>query len=239
MAEIRSAEIRSARRAAAEKKCKNGPRGRRRPISLDLVIAASKTCSLRRPPGGIAAWQVVISGFTQDLERPNGCQQLWDSLRRQRADGQTPVLLEPWNYDWRGLAELIWRFRPAGPPPRVDVFAYSWGGGWGFPRLAAELQKRGLEIARAVLCDAVYRPRLRLLAGAALLPVWQIVVPENVREVSWYYQRSGFPMGHPVVAADPRRTRVNPGVLVRGVTHHYMDDQACWWSGCLEAAAAA
>lgn len=183
----------------------------------------------------IPAWHVVISGFTQTLRQPTGCQQLWDVLRRARRESDAAVLLQPWNADWAGLADLIWRFRPA-EPPRVYCYAYSWGGGWGFPQLACELGERGIEIAHAVLCDAVYRPRLNLLAPIALTPIPRIVVPANVRLVDWYRQETGLPKGHQVVAADPRRTTVRPGVLLRGVTHHFMDDQSAWWRKCLEVA---
>lgn len=203
------------------------------------------------PPGiecpRIPVWHVVISGFTQSLSHPSGAQSLWDALRRARrprpcgqCDGDSaPVLLFPWDADWAGLAELIWRFRPLDRPTRVFCYAYSWGGGWGFPNLARELRKRGIEVSHAVLCDAVYRPRCRLLSAAALTPWPKILVPDNVREVTWYYQRGGLPAGHEVVAEDPDQTLVNPGVLIHGVTHHYMDDQSEWWLRSLAIASAA
>lgn len=153
------------------------------------------------------------------------------------------MLLVPWNFDWAGLADLVWRFRPSDRPARAYCYAYSWGGGWGFPTFARELDQRGIEIAHAVLCDAVYRPPRRylgaLVAWQALLSAPKIVVPPNVREVDWFYQREGLPEGHQVVAADPRRTRVNPGLRLYGVTHHYMDDQAAWWRKCQDVAAIA
>jgi hypothetical protein len=188
----------------------------------------------------IPIWHVVITGFTQKLEHPSGGQYLWNAIRRARHDcEEAACLLEPWNADWAGIATQIWRFRPINRPVRVYVYAYSWGGGWGFPQLAGGLQTRGIEIAHAVLADAVYRPPTRLLLVKSLLRTSQILLPANVREVSWFFQRTGLPMGHQIVAADPKRTKVNPGVECPGVTHHYMDDQPAWWLKSLEVAAAA
>lgn len=179
----------------------------------------------------------MISGFTQTLQRPNGVQTVWDALCVAARNAR--VVFYPWDFDWSALAEFILRFQPTDRPTRVYVYGYSWGGGWGFPQLALELQKRSITIEHAVLCDAVYRPRSRLLVWEALIPRSRIVVPANVREVSWFRQRTGLPMGHDVVAADPRHTKVNTGVLVPGCTHHYMDDQPCWQNKCLDIAAAA
>lgn len=189
---------------------------------------------------GIPLWHLVISGFTQKLEHPNGCQNLWNAIRRARRDCyEAATRLDPWNSDWAGIAELVWRFRPTDRPPAVFVYAYSWGGGWGFPQLAEQLADRGIEIEHAVLSDAVYKSPLRLLAPLSLTPWPEIRVPENVREVDWFYTRNGLPAGHKVVAANPKRTLINPGVLMPGVTHHYADDQPCWWLKSLEVASSA
>lgn len=190
--------------------------------------------------GGIPVWHVVISGFTQNLEHPNGCQYLWNAIRRAQDCDEAACRLEVWDADWAGIAELIWRFRPIDRPARVYISAYSWGGGWGFPQLAGELGKRGIEVIHAVLADPVYRPKSRLFVAAALVPGMKITVPANVREVSWFFQKTNrFLRGHDLIAADPERTKINPGVECPGVTHHYMDDQPCWWQKSLEVAAAA
>lgn len=190
--------------------------------------------------GGIPVWHVVISGFTQRLESPSGAQFLWNAIRRARANSaDAAALLEPWNADWRGIADLIWRFRPLDRPARVCCYAYSWGGGWGFPALARELAQRGIEIAQAVLCDAVYRPRWISFDWLALTRLPKIRVPANVREVSWFRQRTGLPAGHDVIAEDRTRTRVNAAVVCDGVAHQFMDDLDAWWLKSLSVAAAA
>lgn len=194
-----------------------------------------------QPSGGIPAWHVVISGFTQRLEHPSGSQYLWNSIRLARENcREAACLLEPWNSDWRGIAEWIWRFRPLDRPARVYVYAYSWGGGWGFPQLAKELDERGIEIQHAVLTDPVYRSPRRLLAPLALCPIVPIMVPANVREVSWFFQRTNrFLRGHEPIAADPLRTKINKGVECLGLTHHYMDDSNEWFLRCLRIASQA
>lgn len=186
----------------------------------------------------IGVWHVVISGFTQGVGRPNGAQLLWSMLRAAHQNGRAVVELFPWNADWSHVAEWIWRFRPLERPVRVYVYAYSWGGGWGFPRLARELGKRGIEIEAAVLSDAVYRHPLRSLAWLSLCRRPRIVAPANVREVFWFFQRVNKPAGHPVVAADPHRTFVHPGRQAE-VTHHYMDDLPAWYQQSIDVAAAA
>lgn len=201
------------------------------------MIAAAHPDHVSRPPRGIAVWHVVITGFMQTLREPTGGQQLWDEIRR--AQPGPPALLLPWNADWQGVADLIWRFRPLDRPPRVYVYAYSFGGGWGFPQLARELAEREIEIEHAVLADAVFRPRWRLLAPLSLTPWPKIVAPPNVRKVSWFRQRTGLPKGHNVVAADPDRTTVYPAVLIPGVTHHFMDDDSHWWAKSLAVASQA
>jgi len=80
----------------------------------------------------VSVWHLVISGFTQGIKAPNGAQLLWSMLRAAHQNGKSVVELFPWNADWSHVAEWIWRFRPLDRPVRVYVYAYSWGGGWGF-----------------------------------------------------------------------------------------------------------
>lgn len=205
---------------------------------LDLEHAQHAPASAVRSGGNfIGVWHVVISGFTQTLGHSNGVQSVWGAIRLAVPDcREADCLLLPWNANWPEIAEFIWQFRPADRPPRITVEAYSWGGGWGFPCLARELGKRGIDIEHAVLCDAVYRSPWRLLAWRSLTRRPKIVVPPNVREVSWFYQRTGLPMGHQVVAADSQATKIHDGVELPGVTHHYMDDQPAWRRKCLQVA---
>lgn len=184
----------------------------------------------------IRRWHVVISGFTQNEGRPNGSELLWSMLRQHDRGGNgTCTTLRPWNSPWDNFAEMVWRFRPLEAPPEVHVYAYSWGAGWGFPRLAHELGKRSLAIDTAVLSDAVYRNPLWSLAWLSLCRLPRIAVPPNVREVYWFFQRTNRPAGHTVVAADPERTIVHQGREARA-THNYMDDLPAFYQQSLAVA---
>lgn len=186
----------------------------------------------------IAVWHVVISGFTQHRGDPTGSQRLWLKLRGLVNNGRSCVEFFPWNSNWRDVAEWIWRCRPEERPPRVYVYAYSWGAGGGFVRLARALRKRGIEIEFAVLSDPVYCPPLRCLAWLALVPWIPIRVPDNVRRVHYFLQRLNFPRGHKLVADDARRTTIERPQEARQV-HHYMDTLFAWQYLCSDVAAAA
>lgn len=174
-------------------------------------------------PTPIKAWHVCISGFTQHLGRPNGLEVLWQQLRSRHHNGCVAVELCAWNDNWQHVAEFIWRFRPPHIRPQIYIYAYSWGGGWGFPSLARELRSRGLQVDAAVLSDAVYRHWYRAGNWRAYAPWSEIVVPCNVQRVHWFYQRQTRLRGHRVVAEDGDSTRVWGGIELE-VDHAYMDD---------------
>lgn len=181
------------------------------------------------------SWVLVISGFTQRLGAPNGCQRLWARLHREFSQEGVVILPLVWNADWRGVAELIHQTQNC-TKPTVIVAAYSWGAGWGFRRLSAELQKREIGIAESVLCDPVYRPRLWLLSWMALIPCLWFKVLQNVRSVAWFYQRTGPPMGHKPIAIDPSVTHIDEGIeLPPGVPHAFADDSRLWHEAVMDA----
>ena len=110
-------------------------------------------------------WHVVISGFLQDEGQPTGMVRLWRLLGERHSAADVRVELRSWNVNWRQLAELIWRMQPGAgrncfDPPRVKVYAYSWGAGWGAMQLARQLRRRGIGVAAMVLSDPVYRSPL-------------------------------------------------------------------------------
>lgn len=99
---------------------------------------------------------------------------------------------------------------------------YSWGG-YTAIKLAQQLAKRGLRVRHIILSDAVYRHHYWLGQWRALVPWTKIVIPKNVQEVTWFYQRQNLPRGHNIVALNGK-TIINPGISVHGITHKYMDD---------------
>jgi len=203
----------------------------RAPRARSAIYSPARHC--------IRRWHLVISGFTQREGRPDGSQLLWSMLRQYDVGGNgTSTALRPWNSPWDDFAELIWRFRPLDAAPEIHVYAYSWGAGWGFPRLASELAKRSLAIDTAVLSDPVYRHPLWSLSWLSLLSLPRVVAPRNVREVWSFFQRENRPAGHQVVAADPACTIVHAGQRA-SATHAYMDDLPAYYQRSLRIASEA
>jgi hypothetical protein len=207
------------------------------------VLTPFRQCDCTYADDRVAKWHLVISGFTQHRGDPTGSQRLWMELRAAVGrEPNTAVEFFCWNADWNAVAEWIWRCGPAGEPPVVFVYAYSWGAGWGFVQLARELRKRGIDVRWAVLCDPVYRhpllPWLFFWLSISRLFRPRIVAPPNVDHV-WYcvqrLDRWPQPRGHQVIAAVPRATYVL-GPLLLERTHHYMDDAPEWHERALETA---
>lgn len=175
----------------------------------------------------IRTWHVVISGWLQNEGQPTGMVRLWRDLHARFTARRVRVELRVWNDRWDALAEFIWRLRSQAPvwpfaKPRIVIYGYSWGG-YSAVVLARLLQRRGLPVEHLVLSDAVYRHWYLLGQWRALLPGSRIVVPSNVKEVTWFRQGSGAFKGHDVVAVDARKTKIHPAKLAK-VHHRYMDD---------------
>jgi len=168
----------------------------------------------------IRIWHVPISGFTQSLERMSGIETLWLKLRQFSQPDISVLSPLQWKSDWRNLAEFMWR--TSSPDDiRVRVYAYSWGCGHGFVRLAKELRKRGIPIDNAVLSDPVYHSWVRPWRAVIFSPA--IKIPDNVRRVDWFFQRQNRPQATTLMAQNPEKTIIaKPRELQR--THEYMDD---------------
>jgi hypothetical protein len=167
---------------------------------------------------------VPICGFRQGLRWPTGTEILWQRLREQHHNGRVAVL-DPqcWDDDWEAAAEFMFRFRPDAGRLRIGCYAYSWGAGWGAIQLARALRRRGLLIDVMVLCDPVYRHRCRIKNWRALWPASTILIPANVLQVHWLYQRQSVPRGHEPIAADPARTAIWGGHEIEA-DHVHMDE---------------
>lgn len=186
----------------------------------------------------IHSWRVVIGGFLQDQGRPTGMVRLWRNLDAAVSAPGARVELRNWNDNWRQFAELIWRVQPSDGSVRVDLFAYSWGAGWGAMQLARQLARRGVPIAHMVLSDPVYRSPWLPFRWLAFCPWRPIVVPRNVRQVTWFRQRRNRPSGNRLVAEDPQRTAIRPAQGYEAdVVHEYMDDLLAFHRQCERTAA--
>jgi len=170
----------------------------------------------------ITRFHVPIMGFTQDQSRESGMEKLWRRLRRT-LPLETQCLVHPqtWDADFESLAEFFWRNGTSATV--VNIYAYSWGCGHGFVKLAKALQARGIQVPEAVLCDPVYHSWWRPWRGifhASLNP--PIVAPANVWKVHSFYQRLNTPQGTRIVMKNKVGQQSEPVLLE--YTHQYMDD---------------
>lgn len=185
----------------------------------------------------------LISGFCQHTGAWNGILELGEKLR----DGQSDCVSDRvqyfrWNQNWSHVADYYLALSQQYEiKPDICVFAYSWGGGWGAPRLACELGKRGLSVRHMVLSDPVYcHPWLTFRWRALTNYDWPFVpqpvikIPRNVGEVWTFHQIANRPAGHRLVARNG--AVIHPRTLIQNTTHQFMDD--CWsfHQKCLELA---
>lgn len=172
-------------------------------------------------------WHFVIAGNLQDDYELNGCLRCWDFLLPLRSRHVHVELLE-WHANMRDVAEKVAAVKLLHDAPcRVTINAYSWGGGWGAPRLARELGKRGIDVLRMNLCDPVYRHPLWCLTWLALVPGRLISIPANVHLVQSFVQKNSLLRGHRV-SAEGIHTTIAPPVEVAGVTHVNMHKLEAW-----------
>lgn len=186
-------------------------------------------------------FHIGISGFLQSEGKENGILNLTEKLSAAGFNRHAVrVWYRPWNSDWAEVAEHIWNIgQKSDVGIDVNIFAYSWGVGWGSMQLATELGKRGIDVQHLVSCDGVYRhPQfwLRWLSltkrNASLAPV--IRVPSNVLEVHPFHQRQNRPQGHELVATSTAQ-RIHRSIE-RTRTHQFMDDDAAFHDRCLRVA---
>ena len=167
----------------------------------------------------IHSWVISICGFTQSEQRTSGLERLWLRLRSVASSRTCVAAPLEWKHNWRTFAERVWRTSVV--RPRITIVAYSWGCGHGFVKLARELQKRGLSVSDAVLCDPVYHSWLRPWRALFFSPA--ITIPANVQRVHWYRQNQNRPRGTDLVAEDNRKTEIEPVHWINA-THQYADD---------------
>ena len=178
--------------------------------------------------GPIDQWHILISGFRQNKAELNGMEELWLACRTYSSP-KVCIQYYAWDEDWKGIAQFI--SRNSNDETRINVYAYSWGAGWGFVRLARLLGKEGLEINQAVLCDPVTRspllPTWLPINPLSLLPNRKIKVPSNIREVHWLRQKVNRPCGHTPVGEhciihDPVELSVNHSAMEDSPQFHKM-----------------
>lgn len=179
----------------------------------------------------------LISGFTQTEETWNGVQELREELLSELDEYSAlsvRVRLNPWGANWYENARQIYMLRERYPkePFTVIVFAYSWGVGSGLVNLAKYLDRFGVDIAKAVISDGIYRHwftvgNWRLLWGDS-----RIVLPSNVLSIEGFYQETSTPMGRRPVSSV---ATCEPWMKLR-LPHVEMDDARPWRQRCVAVA---
>ena len=168
----------------------------------------------------IEKWLIPITGFTQHGGAANGFDKLWNALRPLACESTSVVTPQRWRANFDHLADFVDRHSIN---PTISVFAYSWGCGHGFIQFAKQLEKRGLTINHAVLCDPVYHSWVR--PWRALLCSPAIKIKPNVTRVSWFRQYMNKPRATNLRAVDPRKTHIEAAVVLRR-THEFMEDSS-------------
>ena len=175
-------------------------------------------------------FHIAISGFLQSESRCHGILKLTESLHAAGLNGDAErVWYRPWNADWSSVAEHIWLLGQSRKTDiQINIYAYSWGVGWGAVQLSKELLKRGLVVKNLVASDGVYRHPSLMMRWTSLLsrnasfsPV--IRIPGNVQEVFPHHQNQNRPQGHKIVAGPKFAGLIHESVECMA-THQYMDD---------------
>lgn len=182
------------------------------------------------------AVNVCISGLTQTEARPHGIFNLSEKLIENGYNSESSrVHLLPWSHDWAGYAERLWLIgQRRNCDLMINVYAYSWGVGFGALNLARELANRGIPIRCLVASDGVYRSPLKSFLWLSMLSRdWTTVsptirFPENVEHGYAFHQSKNRPCGHRIYSGD---WLIPSTELDR--THQYMDDAPEFHDRCL------
>ena len=155
----------------------------------------------------------LIGGRSQKTGADTGMMRLWAMLFRWRAlaprHAFTFIMPREWNDSVREMAGLLERHAVEPGARRVVIAGYSWGAGYGGPRLARELMRRGIAVDLLILVDPIYRSKLPLAFRLLAFTTWfGIRVPANVRAVVAWRQRRDALKGTGLRLDDKARTRI-------------------------------
>ncbi len=174
-------------------------------------------------------WTIVIGGYGQRKDRDHGSARVYRKVCRSENPNHEVLLCE-WHENFGKLAERI----ADGAVDRVDIFAYSWGAGRGFLKLAKALAKAEVKVDHAVLSDPVYHSWLPPFRWLALMHwLWRpkIVIPENVRVVDVFFQERDRPRAAPVVRGNGSIWPIYRHKLY--AAHVQMDDEQAFHDKCV------
>lgn len=170
---------------------------------------------------------IFIMGFRQNWRVMSGVEKLWKVFRSQSCENIWILPPFEWNQDWNKVAELITRHTDA--KSKIYIYSFSFGGGWGFPKLAKELKRYKRNVEKAVSSDPIYRnpiwPEWFWGTVDSLFPKQKIKIEDNVKEVSYTKQNiDEWLKGHDFVAMDKNKTKIHDPKMVTGLHHNDMDE---------------
>ena len=190
-----------------------------------------------KPFWGFDRWLIVRSGYRQRIGSwHNGCTQIAAELSALYGGNGNRVELQGWDASPTYTADYIHQLSPVMTRPKVAIFAYSWGVGYGFVKLAKELRAHGIDVEQAVLCDPVYHGlfKWRALIPKKMFGIVKITVPSNVKEVHWLRQNVNKPAGHNIVA-ESKSTIIHEAEWIDR-PHTDMDNSSRFRELCMQAA---
>jgi pimeloyl-ACP methyl ester carboxylesterase len=182
-------------------------------------------------------WVIMRSGFTQTKGKPgNGCVDIVGELAQRYGGNGNRIELEAWKDCPEHTAHYIHRLSSKKNPPRIALFGYSWGCGYGIVRLAKALDARGIHVKYAVLCDPVRYSILpwRAMMQKTFYKKFKIKLPPNIHEVFWLRQSVNVPSGYDLVATSSYTTIHRPKIV--NVRHQEMDNTPEFKIMCLKVA---
>ncbi len=201
----------------------------------------------------IKQWHFFISGFTENRQQSTGLQKAWKTAtttcpaKNLHSTVFFPVL--PWNHNWYQLARFVQinsqQYKDVGgggklvmPPPKINIYAYSWGAGYGAINLAQNLDSiANYEIQNMVLADPVYCSTSFFMRWRAIFAgrfdctrklAPKITIPSNTHSVYWSRQFNDWPRAHNLYSLPASRTVIHPPNLELNLSHSEMDE-ATWF----------
>jgi hypothetical protein len=178
-----------------------------------------------------------IGGFTQHEGLWNGVMEARETLLAEFDDYSSLAVRFPfytWNSPWKKIASEMYLLRERYRKEKFTVvaFAFSYGVGNGLIKLAKRLDRYGIEIDCAVLCDGIFR---HWFTPAQWRIIWgdtRIRLPGNIKSYYGFYQDIETPKGRKPVSD----TAVCLGWERLHLPHVEMDDSWKFREKCVEIA---
>ncbi len=171
-----------------------------------------------------------VSGLFQDEGELHGTYKIQRDLKEKYSPQVACYDVRTWDHNPKEFASLL----KNDGITHVIIHAYSWGGGYGAPRLCDELVRQGIVIVCVMVCDGVYRPKWLPAWGIANLLGFRAIIKdsasikyhEKVQRIVGLRQIASTPMGHPI---SWRGMKYSPTVVFGKNVDHLTIDECDQW----------